>query len=54
MDSLRVFLWFLLSSENRVRLTEGNNIIVSLYNVFVFVFFLMENFKNLPNFFAIG
>ena len=35
MDSIRVFLWFLLSLENRVRLTEGNtNIIVSQYPVF--------------------
>ena len=38
--SLRFFLWFLLSSENRVRLTEGNNnIIVSQYPVFVVVIF---------------
>ena len=55
MGLVRVFLWFLLSSENRVRVTEGNNkIIDSLYPVFVSFLFLMEKFKNLANFFAIG
>ena len=50
MDSLRVFLWFLLSSENRFRLTEGNtNIFVRLYNVFVFVFF-NEKFQEFSKF----